>query len=297
MPSHAIEPVVISTWWFGRPANERAGEILLQGGSALDAAEAGVNMPELDPKVTSVGKGGLPNAAGEVELDAAVYWAPTRGVGAVAGMRGIARAVSVARRVMEATPHCMLAGEAARVFAVGQGFEEEELLTPTARQRWEEWKVRPDLAEKSHDTIGLLARDANGDLCAATSTSGLAWKLPGRVGDSPLVGSGLYADNAVGAAAATGIGEYILRYCASFWIVEALRAGAPPQSACESFIRWMAEDQPAYTEDMVAVIALNREGETGAAATKEGFEYALTRGGETRMHAGPYWPEFRRNNG
>lgn len=279
-------PVVISTWHFGKPANERAWEILAAGGSALDAAEAGVNVPELDLEVQSVGKGGLPNAAGEVELDAAVYWAPTRGVGAVAGLRRIARAVSVARRVMEATSHCMLVGDAAREFAVSQGFEEEDLLSPQAREKWEGWKADPDRAEKSHDTIGLLARDANGDLCAATSTSGLAWKLPGRVGDSPLVGSGLYADNAVGAAAATGIGETILRYCASFWIVEAMRTGATPQAACEGFIRWMAGERPEFAEKMIAVIALSKEGEVGAAATKEGFEYALTRDGETLLHPG-----------
>ena len=291
------EPVVISTWYFGKPANERAWEALAAGGSALDAAEAGVNVPELDPDVQSVGLGGLPNAEGEVELDAAVYWAPERGVGAVAGLRRVARAVSVARRVMEATAHCMLAGEEARAFAVRQGFPEEELLTPQAREKWEVWKADPARAEKSHDTIGLLARDANGDLCAATSTSGLAWKLPGRVGDSPLVGSGLYADNAVGAAAATGIGETILRYCASFWIVEAMRAGASPQDACERFVRWIVGERPAYAEDMVAVIALNAAGVVGGAATKEGFEYAVTRGGETRLHPGPFWPDFGGSGG
>jgi isoaspartyl peptidase/L-asparaginase-like protein (Ntn-hydrolase superfamily) len=227
-----------------------------------------------------------------VELDAAVYWAPTRGVGAVAGLRGIARAVSVARRVMEATPHAMLAGEGARAFALAQGFGDENLLSDDSRRQWEEWNENPENAIQSHDTIGLLARDANGDLCAATSTSGLAWKLPGRVGDSPLVGSGLFADYAVGAAAATGVGEYILPYCASFWIVERMRTGASPQAACESFVRWMAADKPEYAEKMVAVIALSQAGEVGAAATKAGFEYALTRDGETRLFPGPILGEF-----
>jgi N4-(beta-N-acetylglucosaminyl)-L-asparaginase len=287
-----VNPVLISTWRFGKPANEAAWPILANGGSALDAAEVGVNVPELDPSETSVGKGGFPNALGEVELDAAVYWAPTRGFGAVAGLKRVAKAVSVARKVMEVTPHCMLVGESARWFAVSQGFEEEELLTEEARQAWEGWRAHPENAVKSHDTIGLLALDSRGDLCAATSTSGLAWKLPGRVGDSPLVGSGLYADNAVGAASATGLGEYIMRYCASFRIVESMRAGASPQTTCEDLIRWIATDRPDFAEKMIAVIALSKDGEVGAAASKQGFQYAVTRDGITELLDGPYWPEF-----
>jgi isoaspartyl peptidase/L-asparaginase-like protein (Ntn-hydrolase superfamily) len=287
-----LEPVVVSTWNFGAPANRAAWPILDAGGTALDAAESGVNVPELDLTVTSVGKGGYPNAEGETELDAAVYWAPNRGFGAVAGMKRIAKAVSVARKVMEATSHCMLAGEGATRFAVSQGFEEENLSSPESLRAWEEWKKHPESAVKSHDTIGLLAIDRNGDVCAATSTSGLAWKLPGRVGDSPLVGSGLFADNAVGAAAATGVGEYILRYCLSYRIVEAMRGGETPQVACENAIRWMADDHPPFAEKMVAVIAVDKSGRVGAAASKEGFQYAVTRQGVTELLDGPHLPDF-----
>ncbi len=287
-----MEPVIVSTWEFGERVNQAAWPILVAGGSALDACEAGVNVAELDPTVVTVGKGGLPNADGVVELDAAICWAPTRGVGAVAGLRGVVRAVSVARAVMERSPHCMLVGEGARRFALAHGFEEENLLSAVARRQWEAWRADPDSAVRSHDTIGALALDSRGDLCAATSTSGLAWKLPGRVGDSPLIGSGLYADNGVGAAAATGVGEYILRYCAAFHIVESMRAGATPQQACERFIRWMVEDRPEFGMKEVAVIALSRDGATGAASTKPGFPYAVTRAGETTMREGPHPPQF-----
>lgn len=287
-----MKPVCISTWPFGMKANQKAWSILTQGGSALDAAEAGINAVELDPSVNSVGLGGLPNAEGEVELDAAIYWGPGRQVGAVAGLRKIAEAVSVARAVMERTPHRMLVGDSALWFALECGFRERDLLTPESRERWIKWKKEGGTF--SHDTIGLCALDQEGNLCAATSTSGVAFKLPGRVGDSPLVGSGLYADNQVGSAVATGFGERIIPYCLALRVVLAMAEGLSPQEACEKVICWMVEDDAANLQWQMAVIALSREGEVGGASTKPGFSYALSNKEGTRLVSTPHWEELKK---
>jgi isoaspartyl peptidase/L-asparaginase-like protein (Ntn-hydrolase superfamily) len=236
-------PVIITTWPFGLAAARAGYARLVRAVSALDAIEAAANVTELDPEVNSVGYGGLPDADGVVELDAAIMNGPGHTAGAVAGLVGFRRAISVARRVMERTPHVMLVGDRAARFARDEGFPEEELLTPAARARWEEWQAsrsgpdvahfddpaestdgdlsrgalrRPSLTPDNHDTIGLCGLDVMGNLAAGCTTSGMAWKLPGRVGDSPIIGSGLYVDNEVGAAAGTGHGDEMMKACLSY---------------------------------------------------------------------------------
>ena len=265
-------PVAVATWKFGRTAAEAAGEVLRAGGRALDAVEAGINIVELDPKVTSVGYGGRPNAEGLVELDAAIMDGPSHNAGAVAALRNIRRPISVARKVMEQTPHVMLAGDGALRFGVLQGFPEEELLTPQSRLHWEEWRMK---AETTHDTVGLIALDADGNLAAGCSTSGLAYKLPGRVGDSPIIGSGLYVDNDVGGAAATGVGEEIMKFCAGFLVVEFMRSGCAPDEACRRTIARILAKTPADKDVTIALIALSRDGQFGAASTRPEFPHAV----------------------
>jgi isoaspartyl peptidase/L-asparaginase-like protein (Ntn-hydrolase superfamily) len=271
MGGSVIHPIAVATWEFGLPAVEAAGEVLAAGGAALDAVEAGINVVELDPSVQSVGYGGLPNADGVVELDAAIMEGGARRAGAVAALRGIRRPVSVARRVMEKTPHLMLAGSGALEFARAEGFPEEELLTAESRRRWQE-RSRD---RGGHDTVGLVALDAAGHLAAGCSTSGLPFKLPGRVGDSPLVGAGLYAEDEVGAAAATGRGEEILKVCASFLVVELMRDGASPTDACRMAAARARDRAPEGDDVMVALIAVSPSGEVGAAATRPEFPYAV----------------------
>ncbi|MGQ9525643.1 MAG: N(4)-(beta-N-acetylglucosaminyl)-L-asparaginase [Armatimonadota bacterium] len=278
----------VATWRFGEQAVSAGRKVLACGGSALDAVEKGINAVELDPSVTTVGYGGLPNSCGVVELDAAVMWGPGRQVGAVAGLRGIAEAVSVARAVMERTNHCMLAGEGARSFALAQGFRARRLLTRSSRQKWEEWQSKGGRYEPdSHDTVGMVAVDCEGNVCAGTSTSGLAFKMPGRVGDSPLVGSGLYADNSVGGAVATGVGERILRYCMCLRVVELMSAGHHPQDACQKVVRFMVQDDESNLDGQAAVLAMDRMGRVGAASTRPGFCFAVSLPEGVRIVAAP----------
>ena len=269
-----MRPAAIATWTFGLGACEEAVRNLRAGTNALDAVERGIRVVEDDPEVESVGFGGAPNADGVVELDAAVMWGPGRRCGAVAGLRDIREAISVARLVMERTPHCLLVGEGARRFALDHGFAAQELLTEGSRSKWEEWK-RAGACEESHDTICVLGLDLNGDLCAGTSTSGIRYKLAGRVGDTPLVGCGLYCDNEVGAVAATGPGEDIVRYAMSFRIVEEMRRGVEPALACRSTIEWAIFDDPRLRDRLIGVIALDPAGRWGAAASREGFSAAV----------------------
>ena len=214
-------PAVIATWKFGGPAVEKTGSLLLEGMDLLAAVERGINVVELDPGVNSVGYGGKPNSCGVVEADAAIMDGRTCKVGCVAGLKHCRRPISVALRVLEKSPHSMLAGEGACEFAREQGFPHEEMLTPASEEKFNEWKAGGRGApEASHDTIGLAAVDCKGNTAAGCSTSGLAFKQPGRVGDSPIIGSGLYADNEVGAAAATGNGDEILKFCISFLVIQ-----------------------------------------------------------------------------
>ncbi|HSV72734.1 MAG TPA: N(4)-(beta-N-acetylglucosaminyl)-L-asparaginase [Chthonomonadales bacterium] len=274
-----VEPVIAATWRFGRLAVEAGLPILERGGTSLDAVEVGANAVEEDPSVLSVGYGGLPNAEGVVELDAAIMDGTSHGAGAVGSMRGIRRPISVARRVMELLPHVMLAGEGATRFALANGFPECDLLTDESRRRWSAWR-ETQLAARvahfdragadSHDTVGVLALDARGDLAAGCTTSGLAWKRPGRIGDSPIVGSGLYADNAVGAACATGNGDEIMKACLSHRAVMRMEGGMHPQAACEDAIAYLLRKRPGKVGSGAACLAIRRDGEVGSAATGVG---------------------------
>ena len=278
-------PVVVSTWSHGLPANEAAWAVLDDGGSALDAVETGVAVPEADPEVRTVGYGGYPDRSGQVTLDACVMDERGR-CGAVAALRRIQHPTSVARAVMEETPHVMLVGKGAFQFALDQGFEKTDLLTEQSRQDWKKWtedsgettRPEPNIEDETgptnHDTIGLLALDADGHLSGACTTSGTKWKMHGRVGDSPLIGSGLYVDNEVGAACATGWGEAVIRVAGSHLAVEAMRQGASPQAACRRVIERVA-DGPAETSGaQVGLLALSKDGEIGAYSLQSGFDTA-----------------------
>jgi isoaspartyl peptidase/L-asparaginase-like protein (Ntn-hydrolase superfamily) len=294
------DPVVIATWKFGKEAVEKALPVLQTGKPALDAALIGAQAVEDNPAVDSVGYGGLANAIGVVQLDACVMDGATLACGGVAGVENIKHVAALARRVMEKTPHVLLVGEGARMFALQQGFPLEFLNTPESVRKWQETRskekrsststrsARPtnDLAptgtfpSDSHDTVTVLALDRKGSLGGVCTTSGLALKMHGRVGDSPLIGSGLYVDNAGGAAGGTGVGEEIIRVGGSLIIVEAMRAGKSPQEACELAIRRVnaVAVQRGKHPARVAFLALDPKGRTGAAATKgTGFFYAIGR--------------------
>jgi N4-(beta-N-acetylglucosaminyl)-L-asparaginase len=287
---------VVSTWDFGVGANRAAWKVLDGGGSALDAVEAGARWAEADLCNPTVGRCGNPDRDGVLTLDASIMDGDGR-CGAVAALEDIAHPVSVARAVMEKTPHVMLVGEGAQQFAVAQGFEKTPLLTDEARRAWREWlrssEYRPQInAERqsrpgdksNHDTLGILARDAQGRLAGACTTSGMAWKMHGRVGDSPIVGAGLYVDNEVGAATASGVGEEMVRNAASFLVVELMRQGRSPAQACREAIQRVVRKRPEASKRLqVCFLAMNRAGEVGAFALHKGFVYALQDGG-----AGPH---------
>jgi N4-(beta-N-acetylglucosaminyl)-L-asparaginase len=276
-PTRAALPVVISTWSFGRAANADAWKVLDGGGTALDAVEKGVNQAELDPENTSVGFGGLPDEDGEVTNDAILFWGPPHAVGAVGGIKRIKRPISVARKVMEKTRHTLLVGDDATRFAVKMGWKEEELLTDKARKLWEAWKKNPKRGDFwNHDTIGMVAIDAKGDVCAGTSTSGLAFKIKGRVGDVPIPGAGAYVDNDVGGVAATGNGDVMMRFGLALMAVELMRAGKPPADACAASLRRV--EAKGY-KVQACLVALNKAGEFGAAKIGPGeFPYAIRNG-------------------
>ncbi|MCB0520800.1 MAG: N(4)-(beta-N-acetylglucosaminyl)-L-asparaginase [Lewinellaceae bacterium] len=278
LPEEVLSPMVISTWDFGRKANAEAWKVLSNGGSALDAAEKGVMLIEADENNASVGYGGLPDRDGRVALDACIM-APDGNCGAVCSIEHIMHPVSVARKVMEDTPHVILVGDGALEFALSKGFKKENLLTEKARLAWEEWKVEskyePKINVEQHDTIGMLVMDKNGDLAGACTTSGLAFKMRGRVGDSPIIGAGMYVDNEVGGAAATGLGEAVLKVLGSFLIVELMRQGSSPQAACEEAVHRIVKKQAGYENFQVGFIAMNKKGETGAFSIQPAFTYAL----------------------
>ncbi len=269
-------PVVVSTWPFAMPGNEVALAALAGGASALDAVEQGIRLVEGFADEHSVGLGGTPNAEGVVQLDACIM-GPEYRAGSVAALEGILHPISVARRVLEATPHVMLVGEGARRFAAAQGCEQGELLTEERRRAWEEWRARhPAAADTTHDTVTMLAVDAAGHVAGGCSTSGWGYKLPGRVGDSPIIGAGLYVDSTVGAAGATGLGEIIMRHCGSFAVVEGLRRGLEPEAACAEVVRQIVQREPAAAEQAISFVAVDRLGRFGAAGTARGFEFNVT---------------------
>ncbi len=274
---------VIATWPFGQIAVKAAAVLLADGKPALDAAVAGAQAVEDDPAVHSVGFGGLGNAVGTVQLDACVMDGKTLACGGVAGLENVRRAAAVARRVMEETPHLLLVGEGAKEFAVQQCFPLESLLTPESVTAWERARPKPRMPAKpndDHDTVTVLALDKTGSLAGVCTTSGLAHKLPGRVGDSPLIGAGLYVDDTAGAAGGTGVGEEIIRIVGSHLIVEALRTGKSPQEACELAVRKVNDVavRRGVHPAKVAFIALDPKGNVGAACTATtGFQYAVAR--------------------
>lgn len=275
-------PIVVATWNF-KNATKKAWEVLENGGSALDAVEQGCRVEEADLGNTTVGKGGTPDRDGNVTLDACIM-NKEGNYGAVVCMENIAHPISVARKVMEETPHVLLAGKGAEEFAVSQGFKREDLLTDATRKAWEKWKVRseykPIINIENHDTIGMLAIDKNGDISGACTTSGLAYKMAGRVGDSAVIGSGLFIDNTVGGATATGMGEEVLKTVGSFLIVELMRQGMSPQEACEEGVRRIVTSNPNYKNFQVGYVALNKQGEYGCYCIHGGFGISKFQEGE-----------------
>ena len=300
--------VLVSTWDFGAAANAAGMAARARGGSGLDMVEAAARVAEADVSNSSVGLGGLPDREGRVTLDA-VIMDDRGGLGAVCALEDIVHAVSVARRVMEQTPHVILVGQGARDFALAEGFETADLLTPEAEAAWRAWLVesryepransenadwrarrdgRPGDAS-DHDTIGVLGIDADGRLAGACTTSGMAFKMRGRVGDSPIVGSGLYVDAEVGAATGTGVGEEILRVCGAHSVVEAMRGGADPQTACRLTLERLVRLRGAALGDsQVALLALGQDGRAGGFALRPGFTFAATdAAGRTEIRSAP----------
>lgn len=282
-PLNAAGPLVIATW-DNRKATEAAMKKMKETNYALDAVEAGVWIPEADPNDHSVGYGGSPDRDGHVTLDACIM--DERGnAGSVTFLQNIMHPVSVARKVMEKTPHVMLSGDGAYQFAISQGFKKENLLTEESRLAWENWKKKnnytPPVNEKNHDTIGMLAIDGNNNISGACSTSGWAYKMHGRVGDSPIIGAGMFVDNEVGGACATGTGEFVMKTLGSFLIVELMRNGKTPQEATEEAIHRIVRLYD-YKEIQVGYVAINKKGEHGAYSIKPGFTYALYQNGENK---------------
>lgn len=275
--------LVISTWDAGVVANAEAWKVLEAGGNALDMSEKGVNIIESDFSNLSVGLGGLPDREGHTTLDACIM--DSRGMaGSVMCLEHIRHPASVARRVMEKTPHVQLVGEGAYQFALSEGFPHDDYKSEKAQQAWKEWlkksEYKPIINIENHDTIGLLSMDKSGDIAGACTTSGLAYKMKGRVGDSPIIGAGLYVDNEVGAATSTGLGEAVIRTCGSFLVVELMRNGAAPQQACEEAVRRIEKMHKNYKDFQVGFLAINKAGEHGAFAVQPGFSYALYKDGK-----------------
>ena len=278
-------PIILSTWNFGLPANEVANKVLSDGGNAMDAAEAGARHAESDEENSSVGYGGLPDENGNVTLDACVMDS-SGNAGSVAFIQNIKHPVSVARKVMEETKHVMLVGEGARQFAVSKGFQEIDLLTEKSEKEWKKWlKERREMTpHETHDTISVLVQDKNGDLAGACTTSGWAYKMHGRVGDSPIIGAGLFVDNEVGAAAATGLGEEVIKTTGSFLVVELMRQGYSPKEACEEALNRVIKAHNGNPDFQIGYIALRKDGEEGAACLKWTFDYALSKNGQNKLY-------------
>jgi isoaspartyl peptidase/L-asparaginase-like protein (Ntn-hydrolase superfamily) len=297
-------PVVIATWPFGKTAVEVASKLLNEGKPALDAVIAGAQAVENDPNVRSVGFGSIPDRIGQLTLDSCVMDGKTLSCGAVAGLQHIRSASAVARRVMEKTPHVLLVGEGAKWFALQEGFKLEMPHTQEGIRDWfnnhpdkkkqEEKKDNLSLVdlntlatEHDHDTVTVLGLDKNGNLGGVCTTSGLAYKLPGRVGDSPIIGAGLYVDDLAGCAGATGVGEEIIRIGGSLFIVEQMRGGKTPQEACELAAKRVnaAAVRRGVHPATAAFIAMNPKGEVGAAQTlRTNFQYAVFQGDKVEMH-------------
>jgi N4-(beta-N-acetylglucosaminyl)-L-asparaginase len=298
----AVKPIVISTWEPNVKANAAAWEILRRNGRALDAVEAGVKVPEADPDDNSVGYGGLPDRDGKVTLDACIM-DESANIGAVMALEHIMHPISVARLVMEKTPHVQLVGEGALQFALVNGFQKVNLLTPESEKEWRNWlktskydpMTTPSIIEEknnqtfnyedlyhwpssilNHDTIGMVAMDAKGNISGACTTSGLAFKMHGRVGDSPIIGAGLFVDNEVGAATSTGVGEEVVRICGSHTVVELMRHGYSPEMACKKAVERIIKLRGEKGKKLqVGFLALNKNGQVGGYSIQKGFTYCV----------------------
>ena len=281
-------PIILSTWNHGIPANKAAMDVLNDNGTALDAVEAGVRVTEADPSSQSVGLGGRPDQDGHVTLDACIM--NSDGIaGSVAFLRDIKHPFSVARKVMEQTDHVMLVGEGAKRFALENGFQEENLLTDKSKEEWLQWKRDNSIKDSwgpndEHDTISTLARDNKGNLSGACTTSGLAYKLHGRVGDSPIIGAGMFVDNEIGAVGATGKGEEVIKTCGSFLVVELMRQGYSAMDACEEAVKRIIRKQSGKSDFQIGYIALRKDGQVGFSAIHDGFQYALYKKNENKLY-------------
>ncbi len=278
--------LVISTWDAGLKANDAAWKTMLAGGNSLDMAEKGVNDTEADFTNLSVGLGGLPDRDGHTTLDSCIM--DSHGMaGSVMFLEHIKHPASVARRVMEKTPHVQLVGEGAYEFALSEGFPHDAFVSEEAQKAWKNWltesEYKPIVNIENHDTIGLLTMDLQGDLSGACTTSGLAYKMRGRVGDSPIIGAGLFVDNEIGAATSTGLGEAVVRTCGSFLVVELMRNGATPQEACEEAVKRIQKKHSNFKDFQVGFLAVNKAGEIGAYAVQPGFTYALYKNGKNEL--------------
>lgn len=289
-------PVVVSTWDAGRTANNAAWPILQKGGRALDAVEAAGRAAEDEPSCC-VGLAAWPDRDGHVTLDSCIMDG-NGDVGAVSFLERIKHPVSVARKVMEATPHVLLSGEGAQKFALANGFPlESGALSPDAEKEWKKWleksKYKPEVnienrraiatpyffddGSANHDTIGTVAMDGKGKLSGMVTTSGLAFKMRGRVGDSPIIGAGLFVDNEVGAATSSGVGEEVIRICGTHTVIEQMRFGKSPEEACREAIRRIVKRDLAKAKDIqVGFLSLSKTGEIGAFSIAKGFTYSVT---------------------
>lgn len=293
-------PAVVSTWDSGISANNAAWPLLQKGGTALDAVEAAGRASENEPSCC-VGLRAWPDRDGKVTLDSCIMNG-NGDIGAVSFLERIKHPVSVARKVMETTPHVLLSGEGAQAFAVANGFPlEDGKLSPDAEKEWRKWleksKYQPvinienrktvsqflpppyrfDDGSFNHDTMGTVAMDAGGKLAGMVTTSGMAFKIRGRVGDSPIIGAGLFVDNEVGAATSSGVGEEVIRICGTHTVIEQMRAGASPENACHEAVRRVVKRDPEKAKEMqVGFVALSKKGEIGAYSIVKGFTYSVT---------------------
>lgn len=276
-----VEPKMISTWNHGQAANLAGWEAFKKGGTSLDMVEQGARQTESDVKNRSVGIGGMPDREGHVTLDACIMDWESR-CGAVGYLEGIAHPISVARHIMDNTPHVMLVGSGAKAYALKNGFKTIKTPLPEVKADYKKWKSeqekeikKPQVNHENHDTIGLLAIDANGRISGACTTSGWAYKLPGRLGDSPIIGAGLFIDQEVGGAVATGLGESILRVAGSHTVVELMRNGRTPEEACKEAVLRLISKHKDMTGNQCGFIAIDKFGNVGGYAVYNGFQYAL----------------------
>jgi N4-(beta-N-acetylglucosaminyl)-L-asparaginase len=282
-------PLVVSTWNHGLAANSAAWEILSKGGKALDAVEKGVRVTEADVTNRSVGIGGMPDRDGHVTLDACIMDEESR-CGAVGFLEGIDHPISVARAIMEKTQHVMLVGSGAKKFALEHGFGQIKTPIPPVKEEYKKWKKenqdlfkKPEINHENHDTIGLLALDIHGNLSGACTTSGWAYKLHGRLGDSPIIGAGLFVDNEIGAACATGLGEAIIRIAGSHTVVELMRHGHSPMDACRLAVERIIAKHKDLTNLQCGFLAIDKNGNVGAYSVYNGFNYALKTNKEEKL--------------